>query len=217
MKQIKFVSVGESNIGKTKFFNLLLKIEENHINYTPTIGVSYFSYDKYISYLRYKCKFWDTGGGKTFQILIDTYLKESDACILFFDYKNNNSLQFITEQIEIFYKINPEIILLAVGFNYNHKELSNTNLLRFMKTKKYLDILKTNNIPIFNLHCFTHFGIKDLMDKMICKFIKICHEKNIVIKDKEPSFAEELNKKENKHSFFEKIKDIMCCSCCYIA
>ena len=58
---------------------------------------------------------------------------------------------------------------------------------------------------------------KDLLDKMICKFIKICHEKNIVIKDKEPSFAEELNKKENKHSFFEKIKDIMCCSCCYIA
>lgn len=215
MKQIKFVSVGDTNIGKTRFFNLLLKKEETDI-YSPTIGVSYYSYDKYISYIRYKCKFWDTGGGKTFQILIDTYLKESDVCILFFDYRNNNSLKFITEQIDFFYKINPDIILLAVGFNYNHQELNNTDLLHFLKTKKYLDILKNNNIPIFKLHCFTHFGVRDLFDKIACKFIKICHEKNIVIKDKEPSFAEELNNDENNKSFFETIKEIICCNCCYI-
>ena len=207
--------MGQKNIGKSYFYNLLLN-RENTTEYDPTIGVSYYTLDKYFDYIRYKCKFWDTGGGNTFQILLETYLKGSDACILFFDFRRSDTLKFIANLIEQLYEIKPDIVIIAVGFNYNHSELSDLPLVTFVANKKYLDKLNSYKIPVIRLNRFNQFEVKKTFDKVMAHFLKICLDRNIRIKDKEPSFSEEIKNNDNK-SWFLKIKDLLCCSCCFIA
>ena len=208
MKQIKFISIGKSNIGKTRFYKSLLKITDSDLH-GPTIGVSYFTLEKFIDFNSYKCRFWDAGGGPTFHALLDAYVKSSDSCLLFFDYKDSDSLKFITDEIENLYRINPDIILLAIGFNYSHMRLNNTSLVHFVKTKKYTDKLKFNSIPIFTLESFNHHYVKSVITLVINEFIKICKIKNIKIKEKEPSFAENLE--ENPKTCSQRFKELFQC------
>ena len=46
--------------------------------------------EKFIDFNSYKCRFWDAGGGPTFHALLDAYVKSSDSCLLFFDYKDSH-------------------------------------------------------------------------------------------------------------------------------
>ena len=207
MKMIKFVSIGEVNIGKTRFFQILNEIDSIK-EYIPTIGVNYFSFNRALNDNMYKCRFWDTGGGEMFVNLIKTYVEGCDCCILFFDYNKVHTIKYINENIEKIKNYNPDIHFIAIGFNYNHYNLNDLNLVSFVKLKKEMDKLRSLNIKTYQLVCFKRYYIYNTMIKLIEDYVEYCNKENILIKDKELSFGDNEQIVSEKN-WFQKF--ITCC------
>ena len=180
MRQIKFVSIGDLDIGKTRFFNTLINFDIDDY-YSPTIGVSYFSINHIYNDTFYQCSFWDTSGGERYQNLIKDYIIGSCGCILFFDYNDLESIQFITNKITYLKELNPSILLFAIGFNYEHSRLNDMGLLVFLSIKKCLDVLKIHDIPIYRLKAFKNSEVSYIIKLLLNDFISQCIKKNITI------------------------------------
>ena len=88
-KKIKLILVGDSNVGKTTFFNRLR--DEPCSNLTTTIGVDFMAMSKIYKDQKLKICLWDTAGQEKFQSIVTTYFREACGIILIFDLSEYSS------------------------------------------------------------------------------------------------------------------------------
>ena len=92
---INLILIGNSNVGKTCFFN---RFNKNHFqeNFVSTIGI-----DKYFRYFKYKdkqCKviLWDTAGQDRYRSLPKKYYQNADGILILFDVCNKESFNDVS-------------------------------------------------------------------------------------------------------------------------
>jgi small GTP-binding protein len=187
----KIVLAGDSNTGKTHFFNLL---SDKNIDYlSSTIGTDLIVLYKELFAKTVRVNVWDTAGQERFQSIIQHYFREIVGYILFFNINNVDSFQSLERWIK---NINFENRcehhhpILLIG-NKNDLE-NNVNPIDIIElTEKYNLIyietsLMNNKINIHDImelfleKIYKMFIIKQKNneDIILCKTIKISKENN---------------------------------------
>ena len=92
---INLILIGNSNVGKTCFFNRFNKNQFQE-NFVSTIGI-----DKYFRYFKYKgkeCKvcLWDTAGQDRYRSLPKKYYQNADGILIIFDVCNKESFNDVS-------------------------------------------------------------------------------------------------------------------------
>jgi small GTP-binding protein len=94
----KIVLAGDSNTGKTHFFNLL---SDKNIDYlSSTIGTDLIVLYKELFGKTIRVNVWDTAGQERFQSIIQHYFREIVGYILFFNINNVESFQTLERWIK---------------------------------------------------------------------------------------------------------------------
>ena len=94
----KIVLAGDSNTGKTHFFNLL---SDKNIDYlSSTIGTDLIVLYKELFGKTVRVNVWDTAGQERFQSIIQHYFREIVGYILFFNINNVESFQTLERWIK---------------------------------------------------------------------------------------------------------------------
>ena len=94
----KIVLAGDSNTGKTHFFNLL---SDKNIDYlSSTIGTDLIVLYKELFGKTVRVNVWDTAGQERFQSIIQHYFREIVGYILFFNLNNVESFQSLERWIK---------------------------------------------------------------------------------------------------------------------
>lgn len=87
---LKFVLIGDSNVGKSTFISKYVK------GITPkqrelTIGVDFAIKEFIIDDKKFKLNIWDTAGQETFRAITRSYYRGCHCAIIFFDISNKQS------------------------------------------------------------------------------------------------------------------------------
>ena len=189
----KIVLAGDSNTGKTHFFNLL---SDKNIDYlSSTIGTDLIVLYKELFGKTVRVNVWDTAGQERFQSIIQHYFREIVGYILFFNINNVESFQTLERWIK---NINFENRcehhhpILLIG-NKNDLE-NNVNPIDIIQLTEqynliYIETSLTNNkinihdiIELFLEKIYKMFITKNKErpdeDIILCKSIKISKENN---------------------------------------
>lgn len=94
-KTLRFVLIGDSNTGKTTFFNKINYIMNKVVS--ESIGLDLLTYkDKDGN----KVIIWDTCGDKKYRQIVGSYLRNNCGILLFLDLKRNETLNGIESWLE---------------------------------------------------------------------------------------------------------------------
>jgi small GTP-binding protein len=167
-KKIKLILVGDSNVGKTTFFNKLR--EESYTKPTSTIGVDFMAMSKNYKNEKYKICVWDTAGQEKFQSIVTAYFREVGGIILMFDlsrYESYINIQNWLNLLGMENKCNHEHPILLIG---NKSDLKN------IIPNQEIDKLKDNNNVIYKeLSCLdtNKQSLEVLIESLIDKILDI--------------------------------------------
>ena len=226
---LKIILVGNSNTGKSNFFNLLLNNEIDEP--TSTIGVDFSIIYHTINDKVFRINLWDTAGQERFYCIIDRYFREISGVILFFDINNINSFYSLEKwitKIKDQNKCNHDHPIILLGNKndlpnkVNHNDiidLINKYDLIYIETS-----LKQNKIIVYDIleliiDKINLFYIKNKKN-IICQNIKLNNEHNYEQKNKLLiTYQNILNNKssENKdNNISNKIKNKLYHYTCFI-
>jgi len=181
-KKIKLILVGDSNVGKTTFFNKLR--DDDYLTLTTTtIGVDFMSMRKKYNNEEFKICLWDTAGQERYKSVITTYFREICGVILMFDlsrYESYINLQNWLNILEYANKCNHNHPILLIGNKSDLKNIiPNEELEKFKQTK---------NVIYIEMSCINtnRQSLENLLDLLINKISEIPHDcKGIVKYNKE--------------------------------
>lgn len=189
----KIVLAGDSNTGKTHFFNLL---SNKNIDYlSSTIGTDLIVLYKELFDKKIRVNVWDTAGQERFQSIIQHYFREIVGYILFFNVNNVESFQSLERWIkninfenrcehhhpillignknDLENNINPiDIIELAEQYNLIYIETSLIN-----NKINIHDIIELFLEKIYKMFIINNKERPD-EDIILCKSIKLSKENN---------------------------------------
>lgn len=163
MSKYKIILIGPAGAGKSSFL-LQMKSEEdkkfdNIKDYSPTIGVDFFS--KSISYgsKEIKIHIWDTAGQERFDCIVDSYYKNIDMVILMYDISNSDSQYHINKWIK---KINALAMNVPTILIANKKDIeSNTkykiNKVELKKECNLINYFEISCLDIDNVNYVTDY------------------------------------------------------------
>lgn len=143
----KLILAGDTQVGKTSFFQTLQDIRQSRIDTTTTIGVDLTVLHYSINNKQIKVQLWDTAGQERFQSIARTYFRNICGIILMFDvskpetfynlkkwidiieYENkcehNHPIMILGNKSELINKINKaELDEFIDSHNINYKEIS---------------------------------------------------------------------------------------------
>jgi Ras-related protein Rab-6A len=162
MNKYKIVLVGPSGAGKSTFVFQIsdedhpYKSENSH--FAPTIGVDFCS--KIFNYQNkdYKIHIWDTAGQERFSSIVNSYFRDIDMSLLFYDINEPDCLGIIEKWINKVNLIAGEkpIIIIGNKKDKNDKEIKNID---YIYLQKYSNIIK-----YFEISCFDKDNINYVMD-----------------------------------------------------
>ena len=221
----KIVLAGDSNTGKTHFFNLL---SDKNIDYlSSTIGTDLIVLYKELFGKTVRVNVWDTAGQERFQSIIQHYFREIVGYILFFNINNVESFQSLERWIK---NINFENRcehhhpILLIG-NKNDLE-NNVNPIDIIELTEqynliYIETSLINNkiniqdiIELFLEKIYKMFIIKNKEipdeDIILCKTIKLSKENN---KNKNIKLYHNINNNNDNDKDIE-YQSIMNNNCC---
>ena len=167
-KKIKLILVGDSNVGKTTFFNKLR--DEPYSNPTTTIGVDFMAMSKIYKDQKFKICVWDTAGQEKFQSIVTTYFREACGIILIFDlseYSSYINLQNLLNMLQHQNKCNHEHPILLIGNKSDLKNIIPNEELEKFKEKE--------NVIYKEISCLNSNkqSLEDLIDLLLDKILQI--------------------------------------------
>lgn len=160
----KLIVIGDSNVGKTTFFN---KIQyKSHLSTHTTIGVDYCTINTNIDDKCVKINVWDTAGQERYQSVTNAYFKEISGIILMF---NVNDTTFFKNLQTWLRRIN----------NSNTCDHSHPILLLGNKADK-LNVINGNELDMFinehdiiynEISCLYDINLEEVIEKFVVKIL----------------------------------------------
>ena len=126
--KLKLILVGDTNVGKSSFFNILKN--EDTVFTSSTVGVDFTSKIYYIKNNKIKITIWDTGGQEKFECIVRSYFRELSCVILMFDLTkidSFNNLEKWLKLIELENHCDHNHSILLLG---NKKDINNPNIVK---------------------------------------------------------------------------------------
>ena len=184
MNKYKIILIGPAGVGKSSFLFQIKSSEQKKFteirNYSPTIGVDFYSKIISIGGREIKIHIWDTAGQERFDCIVDSYYKDIDMVILMYDITHtdtNNHIQKYMQKINFFAKDVPTLLI-------GNKTDMETNIC--YKINKNELQKECNIINHFEISCFDIDNINYVMDYIsnyVVNNIKKSSEDNIIILD----------------------------------
>ncbi len=165
MKLLKFILVGDSNVGKSSIMSQL--IDNKFYSYHDmTIGVDYGKYSYIINDEEIKINIWDTSGQEAFRSITRSYFRGSHCAILVFDLTVKQSFDNLIlwyNDIKENTKESTKIILVGNKSDLPNRKISSVDALQFANAKnmKYIETSAKKGINIHNLF---NSAISDIYD-----------------------------------------------------
>ena len=97
----KLILAGDTQVGKTSFFQTLQDIRQSRIDTTTTIGVDLTVLHYNINNKQVKIQLWDTAGQERFQSIARTYFRNICGIILMFDVSKPETFYSLKKWIDI--------------------------------------------------------------------------------------------------------------------
>jgi Ras-related protein Rab-11A len=184
--KLKLILVGDTNVGKSSFFNILKN--EDTVFTSSTVGVDFTSKIYHIKNNKIKITIWDTGGQEKFECIVRSYFRELSCVILMFDLTKIDSFNNLEKWLKLIELENQcdhnhSILLLGNKKDINNRVIFNTEIDKFIASRDimYRDVsCKTDN-DLENI--FIVFIEKILSNEYInnCKGIQLTDDKKSVI------------------------------------
>lgn len=198
-KKLKLIIVGDSDVGKTTFFNKLR--EEQYLNPTTTIGVDFMAMNREYKDEKYKLCLWDTAGQEKFQSIVTTYFRDICGIILMFDlsqYETYINIQNWLNLLEMFNQCKHDHPILLIG---NKSDLKN-----IIPNEEIEKFKQKDNVIYKEMSCLNSDkqSLEILIDLLIDKILQIKDNCKGVIR-----YNEEKEKLQTKQKSKKKKK--FCC------
>lgn len=160
----KLILAGDSNVGKTSFFNSIQK--QNNMSLHTTIGVDYCTLKKYIHNKYVKINIWDTAGQERYQSVITSYFKELSGVILIFNVNDESSfknLKIWMRQINHHNQCDHPHPILLIG-----NKADKINVI----DKEELDMFVNEHEMVYNeISCLYDTNLEEVVEVFISKIL----------------------------------------------
>jgi len=169
---IKLILVGNSNTGKSHFFHLLTENPTDGI--LSTVGVDFALIYHTINDKHFCINLWDTAGQERFNCLVNSYFRNINGFILFFNVNESSSFYALEQWMN---KIKDQnncnhdhpMILIGNKNDLSHK-VNQHDIIEFTEKYNliYVEIsLKKNNV-----------NVKDILEILVSKIYKTLIKSN---------------------------------------
>ena len=195
----KIILLGDANVGKTTFTNLLVT-DNVSMDYHSTIGVEFISSiielkDKQ----KVKLMIWDTAGQERYRSITKMYFKDMIGVFLFFDLTNRESFNNISYWYD---KIKDEIdktngVIYIIGNKLDlvaERVVSNEDVLNFLDEINTSNMIKYKEISVIRDKSDVRNIYYDISEEI---YLKI-KEKTIDVKNNDAIVNINYKDKKNK-------------------
>ena len=179
-KDINFILIGDTTVGKTCLFNRYFKNEFEE-NLLSTIGIEKETKLVKVKNSLYKIILWDTAGQERFRSLPKKYYQNANGVLLLFDVNSEKTFSSITNWMQdlkdksnksIDGEEESNVLLYLIGNKIDKGE-------RVISREKAEEMAKDLGMTYFEISCKLNMNIQEVMNRMIFEF----HKKNNHIVD----------------------------------
>jgi small GTP-binding protein len=204
-KDINFILIGDTTVGKTCLFNRYFKNEFEE-TLLSTIGIEKETKFVKVKKEYYKIVLWDTAGQERFRSLPKKYYQNANGVLLLFDVNNEKTFKGISTWMQdlkdnsirnIDGKEESEVLLYLIG-----NKIDKDKEERVVSRKEAEEMAQSYGMTYFEISCKLNMNIQEIMNRMIFEF----HKKNAPIV--ENSFRLKHAKKEKNKKKKACCKDI---------
>ena len=212
MKKLKFILVGESQVGKTSLINQYVNNEFDG-DYLMTIGNDKITKDIKINEEQLKLEIWDSIGQESLRSANKIFMKNTDIALIVYDITNKKSFENLNEFYEELIKMN-ERDKMIIGIAANKSDLYENTEVNREEGEEYA---KKINALYFESTATDHENVVNIFEELIKVYIENNKEKknedttNNINNSNEDTTnntnnSNELNKKNNSNSKRKKEK-----------
>lgn len=199
-KEIKIITLGEGQVGKTSFIIKFID-DKFSFNYLTTLGLDFKQkMVKLPSGKEIRLKIFDTAGQERFRSITINYIKKADGIILIYDISNLDSFYSVERWMEnIKSALGDKVPLILVG---NKCDLENKR-----KVEKEMGIEKSNkyNIKFYETSCKDGINVNEVFFDLSEQIISNDNQKNKEESDETLEKADTFSINSGKH------KSHICC------
>lgn len=166
---IKTAVIGDYGVGKTSIVNRYIN-DKFSINEMHTLGVDFLIKEVDFKENKYKLQIWDTAGQEKFDCIVNSYIRDINACILVYDVNCLKSFNRVKKWYQKVLELNEDkiyVCLVGTKTDINLREVGKKELEIFINkySLEYAECSskQNNNIkPIF-------FNLINKIDDMVKK------------------------------------------------
>ena len=186
--KLKLILVGDTNVGKSSFFNILRN--EDPMITSSTVGVDFTSKLYNINNKKIKITMWDTGGQEKFECIVRSYFRQLSGVVLMFDLTLKSSFDNLEKWLELidfenYCNHKHSILLLGNKKDISNRTIFNTDINKFIASRDiiYREVSCKTDSDLENI--FKLFIEKLISNEYInnCKGVQVKDE-NIILFDK---------------------------------
>jgi len=168
----KIILVGDSNAGKTSYFNRLMNYEYTE-HEVSTIGVDFGVFYRNINNNSVRIHLWDTAGQEKYHSLIRSYLRDGCAYIIMVDLTENHNFKSINrwkDEIRNMNYCDHEHPILLLGNKHD--------LIIDYNSKEYVEFAKKNNMIYHEISAKENENTEYAFENFISQiYISLCCKK----------------------------------------
>ena len=187
--KLKLILVGDTNVGKSSFFNILRN--DDPMITSSTVGVDFTSKLYNINNKKIKITMWDTGGQEKFECIVRSYFRQLSGVVLMFDLTKMDSFNNLEKWLKLIELENQcdhkhSILLMGNKKDINNRVIFNIDIDKFIASRDimYREVSCKTDSDLEDM--FTVFIEKILSNDYInhCKGIQLTNERNVLIDKK---------------------------------
>lgn len=153
---IKTAVIGDYGVGKTCLINRYVN-DKFYMNEMHTLGVDFLLKEVNFKENKYKLQIWDTAGQEKFECIVNSYIRDINACILVFDVNCMKTFIRVKKWYQKVRELNENkiyVCLVGTKTDMNLKEVNQKELNTFIEqySLDYVECSSKDNkniTPIF--------------------------------------------------------------------
>lgn len=164
---LRFIILGNTKTGKTTFFNKLKKYHDDEFG--PSIGIDLHTYKHTIYNYNSKIIIWDTSGEERLRTIVNSYIPDNCAYILFFDLNNIESFNSVENWIKLIKHLNNckhEHPIFLIGNKKDREQMVNNDNIGNL-VEKYQLIYITTSCKYYDSHIIMDAVINEVFIRFI--------------------------------------------------
>ena len=173
MKKLKFILVGESQVGKTSLINQYVNNEFDG-DYLMTIGNDKITKDIKINEEQLKLEIWDSIGHESLRSANKIFMKNTDIALIVYDITNRQSFVNLNEFYEELININKRDKMI-IGIAANKSDLYENTEVNREEGEEYA---KKINALYFESTATDHENVVNIFEELIKAYINTFKKKD---------------------------------------